>query len=142
MKAIHRERLHQVCRVLRDLPPKKGFSLSYWTSDDISGSCGTVACAIGWATYDSWFQRQGFHLLPETFAHAPRPSYKGATNWNAVTKFFGIDKATALDLFSETEYPLGVAKVDVIKRIETFARPQQSPLLLLVFRPTEEARYG
>ncbi len=71
-RKIGNSRLLKLAAFLRLLPPEK-FNLSYWVSDEAGSlyggeevnlrSCGTKACAMGWATAMPLFRRLGlvFH---------------------------------------------------------------------------------
>jgi hypothetical protein len=47
--------------------PRERFDMNRWVGADWKGaknlSCGTSACAAGWATTDPWFRRRGLRLL-------------------------------------------------------------------------------
>ena len=112
------ERLLQVVRVLKELPKGKRFDLGRWYT------CGTVACAIGWAASDPWFTRRGFKL--ERVAGCPpnthRPVFKGRLDFRAVETFFGTGLAQAKWLFVDASYPHGAPASFVIQRIEKYVR--------------------
>lgn len=58
-------RLLVLAEFLEKLPPER-FNFSTWVGDDWKGaadlSCGTVACALGWATAIPEFAAAGLHL--------------------------------------------------------------------------------
>ena len=83
---------------------------------DVVMDCGTVACAVGWATSDPVFNAQGFY-------YGPCPNYTDETdktyyNWDAVEQFFEIEYPIAQCLFSEETYSFFAKPTDVIERIE------------------------
>ena len=116
MKAIHRERLLQVCRVLRELPKGKRFSLYGWYE------CGTIGCAIGWAAADPWFKRRGLKLrrsIELGYEKNWYPVCSELVKGEAVSKFFNLTISERHNLF----YPGGYTRDnrrDVIRRIEKF----------------------
>ena len=62
---IYKRRLLQLVDVLRKLPVKR-FNYSTWVGKDWGGapdlSCGTTACALGWATTIPALRRAGLRL--------------------------------------------------------------------------------
>lgn len=89
--------------------PNVRFDLSGWVEQDATKkTCGSAACAVGSAIYWKPFQLLG--LKPKTsggFFGEVRyiPKYKDEENWDAVTKFFGIDLEIARWLFEIDKYP-------------------------------------
>ena len=113
MERKYRERLEQVCRVLRELPHEKKFSLSVWHR------CGTVACAVEWAANDPWFKRRGLKLEEGLFSAVP--AYKGFYTWDAIEAFFGVTGEEACRIFSNMGR-MRNTRYDVIRRIEKFIK--------------------
>lgn len=64
---VYKKRLLKLADFLDKLP-KKRFLYEKWVGDDWKGkkdlSCGTTACALGWATTIPLFQKLGIHLGP------------------------------------------------------------------------------
>lgn len=62
------KRLLKLADFLDKLPPKR-FNYCKWVGDDWRGakdlSCGTTACALGWATTIPQFRKLGLFLRPE-----------------------------------------------------------------------------
>lgn len=116
MKARHTkqqvERLSHVIRILENLPSGKRFSLATWMT------CGTQACAVGWAATDPWFKRRGFTLD----SHIPK--YKDDLGWNAVNSFFHLSDDDAYYLFNMEayHYTLVRSRHHVICRIRKFIK--------------------
>lgn len=87
--------------------PELRFDLNMW-------HCGTAACAVGSAMCYKPFQDMGLHSYP-SLSRSGRlqsvPIYAGpngaATNWRAVTSFFGLTKKQAKKLFYEDSYKEG-----------------------------------
>ena len=98
---------------------KHGFETLAELSDatfDVVMDCGTVACAVGWATSDPVFNAQGFKYgTTPTYTDENDCSYY---NWDAVEQFFEIDYLTAQRLFSEETYTFFAKPTHVIDRIE------------------------
>ena len=90
---MNAERLEMVAYILENLPQErhvmtggpKGipdkFDMATWYS------CGTTACAIGFASLHPWFRRRGLKLITEG---DETPAYKGETHYRAVMAFFGL----------------------------------------------------
>lgn len=97
---------------------KNRFDLSLWRELRFSPSkCGTVACAVGWATTIPSFKKAGF-----TF-ESNAPKYKTYDSWEAVTKFFSLDNLDAFYLFSIFDYnDENPTPKMVTKRIRSFVK--------------------
>lgn len=76
----------QRLRALISSKPEEVVELDTW-------ACGTTFCAVGWATQDLQFQKEGLTLE----YHAPM--FEGKHEWAAVTAFFGITEGQAEYLF-------------------------------------------
>ena len=100
------------------------FDLSTWIND--KADCGTAACAVGCAMLSPEFQALGLKTgkMPSLGGRMqPVPKYKGALNWAAVEKFFGVSNKDAEHLFSDYEYPdedFTPTPKQVAKRIRKF----------------------
>lgn len=109
------ERLLRVAEVLEALPKKQRFSLVGWTTT-ITLECGTVACAIGYAAHDPWFNRRGLKIDADFL-----PVYRGIRGFYAVDVFFQIDSNHSWHLFNQSCYKHGTRQ-DVIRRIRKFVK--------------------
>jgi len=94
--------------ILRDFLvalPEEAVDLEDWVSDlRLNESCGTIACAVGWAAQIPAFNAEGLtlhgwcpmftdkSLSPDDYGHA-------TDSWGAVTKFFGLSLEQAHGLF-------------------------------------------
>jgi hypothetical protein len=62
---VYKKRLLKLADFLDELPPKR-FDFTQWVDEDWKGkpdlSCGTKACALGWATTIPSFRRLGMNL--------------------------------------------------------------------------------
>jgi hypothetical protein len=96
--------------MLRNLPEENQFNLESW-------SCGTSACAVGWACVNPVFIEQGL-----TRRHTGAPEFKGYTSWDAVEAFFEINATQSEHLFDYETYPkfCGTGPNEVADRIEAF----------------------
>lgn len=117
------------------------FDLSTWAgTDDIFWegnpdlSCGTSACAMGWATTIPEFQELGLHL--RKYGGMGRLAYtQGAVtfeHFEAASMFLGITLSEAEYLFSPEEYPENeqTTRLEVIDRIDDFllnGMPEEYP---------------
>ncbi len=115
-----KERLKQVVRVLRELPPEKKFDMTLWLK------CGTVGCAIGWAGSDPWFTKHSFKMVTTVITRQKtknyEPEYKNHVGSGAVMKFFNLDRQSVRHLFMSGSYNKNVRQGTVIKRIERFIK--------------------
>lgn len=64
-----------------------------------SHECGTVACAIGHACLDPWFNEQGL-----TVDLDGQPKFENNQSWDAVAAFFEIGWELSIFLFDYTNY--------------------------------------
>lgn len=133
----------ELIRVLESIPEGQ-LALESWVSKMISNQgkenpCGTVACAIGWAAQDKWFNDQGFKLLSpseyNSFSGGDEldylPIYEVKSQdfienglkygFYAVEYFFGISHAQAQKLFLRESYRFSeqVTPQEVIDRIKS-----------------------
>jgi hypothetical protein len=128
----HIKRLTTLADFLEKLP-RKAFNLEGWVQDKDTGrlteyfedfdlpvftkneelkkgikpetmiSCGTTACAVGWAGSIPEFCKAGFRIV-SAGAHVT-PTYGGSQSWDAVHRFFELTEFEANRLFSMSEYP-------------------------------------
>jgi hypothetical protein len=107
---MNKERLQQMVTMLRGLPEENQFNLEIW-------SCGTSACAVGWACVNPVFIEQGLKRR-----HTGAPEFKGLTSWDAVEAFFEINLDESEHLFDYGTYPkfCGTGPGEVADRIEAF----------------------
>ncbi len=92
---MHVDRLLLLADFLETVPPER-FDMARWTGVDWAGksdlSCGTAACAMGWATTIPQFRKLGLKL--NKFGV---PEFKSYFGYGAATRLFDID-------FYETTY--------------------------------------
>ena len=107
------ERLDNVVRVLQQVIRKKRrFDIYKWTSAPTLQelhSCGTSACAIGYAAMDPWFNRRGLKFkrgsgLGGSWIGEATLSYKDFGEFHSVLQFFGLSFKDAEQLFTEDGY--------------------------------------
>jgi len=105
---MRKDRLLKLAEFLetKQFNEEEKFDLNGWHYKD---ECGTIACAIGWAT--TLFKKEKFELTDHD-----TPQYKRFWDWKAVEKFFSIDSYEAEYLFLGSKYgkkdlnnPLAVA---------------------------------
>jgi hypothetical protein len=114
------DRLNHLITILENVPPER-FDLGTW-------SCGTTACAVGWAAVDKNFNAEGFYLF-NTIPHL-RTEHETLKSWDAVKVFFELTSTQVYHLFSDEEYsddgdsPSGATAVDVIARIRALIGSQ------------------
>ena len=98
---VGNKRLLKLAKFLQTVPRER-FDYNTFVGDDWKGaqnlSCGTQACALGWAATMPTFRRLGLYLK-----QAGYPALKGDTRSHAfevAAKLFGISIHDAHDLFS------------------------------------------
>lgn len=97
---MNRERLTKLADFL-DTVPEPAFNIDRW-----QGSCGTVACAVGWATKIPEFIEAGFKMMNMGSYYESVPVFENRFRWNAVTEFFDINYEQAMYLFSGFKYDM------------------------------------
>lgn len=121
------DRLLKLADFLETKVDPKRFNLKYWaTTDYMPQSCGTTACAMGWATV--CFPRSGLKILQSTFSPTIDLIYKKHNGWEAVEEFMDLSEMEATWLFDEQAYPLTEPKTGpraVAERIRQFVKARQ-----------------
>lgn len=92
MLTPHIERLERL-RALLASKAEEEVDLSTWAYP-----CGTVFCAVGWATQDPDFQKEGLKL-GHTINSLRGPKFGELDDWHAVEAFFGLTPGQAECLF-------------------------------------------
>lgn len=123
MNATGKRRLLKLADFLEKLPPRK-FAMRTWATAAKEGrpSCGTAACALGWATAIPAFYKAGLYLhpTPERLFHQYEPRIGRRRQISAGAFFFKLSRKQALELFApaDTERLSGKhGQKVVIKRI-------------------------
>lgn len=124
---MNSKRLLKLASLLEKKPEGK-FSLKDWRKDN---SCGTTACAVGWAASDKNFRRAGLRAV-EVGSGIDHTRYviefkdkAGQVHYNftAAAEFFDISIGDSLFLFSPDKYEQGRSgRRDVIRRIRKFVK--------------------
>lgn len=154
--AVGRRRLLKLAGLLEaDAKNKKGikFDLNVWakpanaeyyeffntriTALQPPQDCGTAACAIGLACISGAFKRQGLTMAYRRSSvfggrvdYMPIPAIGRRRNFEAVDKFFLLDREQSEWLFLPEEYPVSIgAKGEraVARRIRQFVAGKASP---------------
>lgn len=128
-QAIGNRRLLKLAAYLRTVPPRR-FNYNRWVGDDWEGapdlSCGTTACALGWATVMPEFRRLGLKMKEDEGGGYvvlgddtnvwtdPDPSI------NAAVQVFGLTEDEALLLFTPGYDEDTATPKQVAKKIEKF----------------------
>lgn len=112
-----------------DDPKGMKFYLGYWlkgpdnvfSSTGIARDCGTTGCAVGLAMVTPAFNEEGLESM------YGEPYFDFTNGWQAVKKYFGLDRAEAEYLFSDEQYsklglPISGAEAEkaVAARIKKF----------------------
>lgn len=113
--------LRHVVRVLRKISEEQ-FNINFVLHKTVE--CGTIGCALGWATEDRWFIQQGFHTS-EGLLHGLMV-YQDVHGVNAITRFFSITRKQVQELFYAEGYRTfrhqlpKITRNEVINRINKF----------------------
>jgi len=125
-------RLLRLARLLRTKKVQRRFDFRFWVGGNWKGawdlSCGTTACALGWATTDPYFRRLGLRLTRDF--EVTRLGVAGV-DWDELdtnvellfpaTSLFGITVLEASDLFVPGyKLPAGASALQVAEHIEAF----------------------
>lgn len=91
---------------------------------EVKAGCGTVACAVGWATAIPEFRKAGLRLFCDSeLCHNAYPSFEDTRGWGAVKAFFDLEYDDAYYLFDPEYYPKSHKhKSYVIRRIRAFVK--------------------
>lgn len=127
-RRVGMRRLLKLATFLEKLPRRR-FDYGSWAGTDWKGSsdlsCGTTACALGWATTIPAFRRLGLKLVwaddgPDEYPY-PRPVCHQHYSEEAATKVFNLNSEEARFLF----LPLEVNSVQNWKSPGNRASPKQ-----------------
>lgn len=76
MKRFHANNRLLLAKLLRERVPADRFDISEWVGEDWQGdpglSCGTKACAVGWASAFPEFQEMGLIMVPDDWSEKHR----------------------------------------------------------------------
>lgn len=126
---VHADRLLRLAAFLDDVPPHR-FDYSRWVGTDWKGkedlSCGTTACALGWATTMPEFRRLGLRLgldMGTGVVHlkTQRPNFWSSPIY-ASEKVFGLTYKEHGYLFGAAEGPSGERSLAEGARATTVAK--------------------
>lgn len=131
---VGNKRLLKLAEFLETKVPAARFDLAYWVDPKTwkgkaDLSCGTSACAMGWATTMPYFKRLGLYVESDhgSGAHLTLADDRGCSyNWEVPQALFRIDELEALELFDaeyfgESEKSPATPK-QVAKRIRAFVK--------------------
>lgn len=136
MEAKYLRRLGKLASFLETLPRER-FNYNHWVGDDWKGkenlSCGTTACALGWAATMKPFRKLGLRLvMPENDWSPPFVALKDenfpdtpgdwGTSQDAITEVFGTESH---DLFFPSDDELKATPKQVAKKIRRFIRKEE-----------------
>ena len=108
-KQMRNDRLTTLANFLKTVP-KQRFDFTRWVGKSYQGkadlSCGTTACAVGWATTIPTFRQLGLFLQRSSLAGNYRPCYYNAEDYGnelngdcAVQHFFKLNEDEIVFLF-------------------------------------------
>lgn len=136
------KRLLRLAKRLDRVKPER-FNINKWVGDSWEGkqdlSCGTSACALGWATTIPEFSKAGLKLYRPNGALQAFVAFSGKggikqpyAHSQALTNaaaFFGLDDETAREIFWPDSYPMDSFAVTprvVARRIRAIVRAHRS----------------
>jgi hypothetical protein len=117
-------RLLKLAAFLRTLPRRR-FNYGHWVGDDWAGaqdlSCGTTACALGWAATMPTFRRLGLSLTP-----VGEPGLKGVAGgaFDAAAQLFGLH-GEQYSLFAPDYEEEDATPKQVARKIEQFVAARE-----------------
>ena len=133
------KRLERLAIFLRALPRKR-FDYNRWVGRDWKGSqdlsCGTKACALGWAATIPSFRREGLCLINNSWKdygelvgeaevglrNMKTGRFASSFSMSSGAIFFGIDTSDAMYLFAPNINEDEMTPKQVAKKIEKFVR--------------------
>lgn len=129
-KATSKRRLLILADFLEKLPRKR-FDLSSWVGNEWEGkadlSCGTSACAMGWATTIPQFRKLGLRLSKYGLPYFGKGYYQ-TSGMHAAADLFGISDNEAYYLFMpyEEDIAANATPKQVAKHIRKFVAAELS----------------
>lgn len=121
---MHVERLTRIADLAENLPFARALNPSMPTSFHLGKwGCGSVACLVGHAVYDRWFNEQGLTLA---MTGTLSPQYAGVQGWPAVCVFFGLTDDEARHLFAAASYDDPTDAKSVASRIREFVPEREA----------------
>jgi hypothetical protein len=136
-RAVSNKRLLKLADFLEKLKPAR-FDYGEWVGKTWQGgldlSCGTTACALGWAAAMPEFRRLGLRLIAYDPEHPEgggtvRDIETGAEDQDAAVRVFGLDSLGACELFLPGpggDFPKADATPkQVAKHIRRFVKDRQ-----------------
>lgn len=131
---IQTKRLLKLAEFLETKVPKEEFAMKHWCEGKKPG-CGTVGCAIGWATTIPSFRKAGFKLYDiGSYAGIPPyyvPIYKNIIKFDAAEVFFGLNQKYTRYIFTKFFYEFDefnpITPHQVAARIREFVSDNTKP---------------
>lgn len=130
---MNTERLSKISHHLRYHVKDERFNLATWAGNDTIEwgglpdlSCGTTACAMGWATTIPEFRELGLILTrkPNGWGgfYPPTIEFDGESHFNAAARFCDISVKEAEYLFNPDSYDEeeNASRLEVANRIDDF----------------------
>lgn len=128
-KSVGLNRLLKLAEFLETKVPRKQFDMRNWVGASWKGeknlSCGTTACAMGWATTIPSFRRLGLRLNREGEVRLDPDDSVLEDGFEAAERLFSITGFEAYELFSFVDpdgYERKETPKQVAKRIRDFCK--------------------
>lgn len=127
----HKNRLLKLVKLLRSKKVANHFNLDDWANKELGEltskkvSCGTEACAVGWACTIPSFRKAGLKLVGIT-DELIQPIFKHSNGMTAAADFFGMTYEEANELFHpdgyEHDWDRPVTPKEVANKIVNFVK--------------------
>lgn len=106
---MNKKKLLKLATFLETKVPRRKFNMEFWgTTPQNAYSCGTAACALGWAGYIPAFKKEGLTTAPDEYGGVvtfSTPDGSKYCNFSAGREFFELTDDEAYNLFSPGNYP-------------------------------------
>lgn len=123
---IGNRRLLKLAALLRSLPRKR-FDYSKWVGEDWKGaqnlSCGTTACALGWATTIPSLRRVGLRMQQDSMGgYVVLDGINSSDSWEAGAKVFSLSMEESEYLFTLDSDEDKSTPKQAARKIENFVK--------------------
>lgn len=130
LSAVEVGKMRTLADFLETVPPED-FDLGFWEERQAVAriaigpivfreGCGFAGCAMGWASHQKLFD--GLKVKDDLL------TYRGASDFKAAARLFGVTKNVAYFLFHESFYEGWAEPADVADRLRRFAAKVESRL--------------
>lgn len=134
---VGNDRLAKLVHKLQYEVPEEQFDYNQWVGNDWGGradlSCGTSACALGWATTIPSFRKLGLRLQRDSMGSADVVNVKTGVNnaFSVAENLFSISREQSYRLFSPQAGESAATAIEVAVKIQRFVDAREEVLDLL-----------